>query len=919
MNNFIKRFNDKIKRIMKDSNKKASAVDLELILKSTPGYVYWKDLNSVYMGCNKNMAFISGLNRVEDIIGKTDKDLSWGASDPKLVAYNLKVDRYIMKTGQSTTTEETIGIKSQDGVSMVVKSEKIPLRDKNGNIVGIFGISIDITSEKEAQKEAERLKLEAERLAIDIEFILKSTPGYVYWKDLDSVYIGCNQNFAEVIEFKSPEDVVGKTDYDLPYGIKDPRVADKFRQDDMYVIKNLKSIVVEDYPGTKNAKGQEIVVRTEKIPLMDKAGNVMGVLGIAVDLTEQKEAEGLAIDIEFILKSTPGYMYWKDLDSVYRGCNQNLAEIIGFKSPEDIIGKTDYDLPHGVNDVRVADKFRQDDLYVITNLKSIVAEDNPGVKNAKGRDLILRTEKKPLINKAGNVIGILGIAVDITEEKEAERLALENQAHKIIQEQQRKFKKIVEQVVHDIRSPISSLQMILPMCHNLPEHLRVPLNKAATRIRDIANNLLNKFKPKEPIIIEEEIDETALAPTLISAELLEIITEKKYEYTQLPIDFNTHISQMGYFAFINADIHAFKRMISNLINNAVEACEGKIGEITVALDVVDGTVQIMIQDNGKGMPEEVKTNILNNIAVTADKEKGHGIGFEQIRTTLEKSQGTLDIESTIGAGTKIILSFPKIAAPAWMAEKIELYSDDIIVILDDDDSIHGAWNAKFKQAAPEIKLTHFKEGHAAVSFINDIPATQKDRVFLLTDYELLSEDLHGLDVVDQTGVKRSVLVTSHHNSSAVRDLAQVTNTRILPKPLASEVAIHILKTRPESNPSTEIKKIDAIFVDDDKDFLDVLVRVIESNDKIADTYYTAHELLNNIQAYAKDTKIFLDNQFSNENTTGIELAKQLHELGYRCLYLFSGHDFSEDNSIPNYLTPVLKTDIDFVENLLNKE
>jgi len=66
-------------------------------------------------------------------------------------------------------------------------------------------------------------------------------------------------------------------------------------------------------------------------------------------------------------------------------------------------------------------------------------------------------------------------------------------------------------------------------------------------------------------------------------------------------------------------------------------------------------------------------------------------------------------------------------------------------------------------------------------------------VFLLTDYELLQQNLHGLDVISQAKIKNSILVTSHHNNQEVRELAKLSNTKILPKPLAPEVPINILK------------------------------------------------------------------------------------------------------------------------------
>lgn len=623
------------------------------------------------------------------------------------------------------------------------------------------------------------------------------------------------------------------------------------------------------------------------------------------------------IDVEFIVKNGPGYIYWKNIDSVYIGCNQNFATLIGLKVPEDIIGLHESSMPWSKTNPDTVTHNINADQKVMQSGQRVITEECLGIENENGLQIILRSEKLPLVDKSGEIVGILGVSVDIADTKEKERLAIENKVHEIALEQQNKFKKIVDQVVHDIRSPLASMQMILPLCDKISENLRVSLNKSATRISDIANNLLNRFQPEDP---EYDINsEAGRLPTLISADLLEIITEKKYEYGNLPLDFIPEISQSGYFVFINVDARAFKRTLSNLINNAVEAFDGAGGEITISLDVFDDKVQIIITDNGNGMPIEIKEKILNNIQVTSGKADGHGIGFSQIREALANNNGQFDIESEVGVGTKVIITFPKVPHPQWIAEKIELYNDTFIVILDDDESIHGAWEARFKESAPNLQRKHFKEGNEAVIFINALESAERNKIFLLTDYELLRQDLHGLDVINKTGIRNSILVTSHYNNPEVRDLAKLSNTKILPKPLASEIPINKLDM---PQPATSIivpVNVDLVCIDDDKEFINVFNRFIANENRTMHTYFSVREFMNNITKYRKNTMILIDNKFERENITGIDLVKQLYVQGYENLYLFSGKDYSNDSNVPWYLTLILKTDIDKIKYILNKE
>ncbi len=105
--------------------------------------------------------------------------------------------------------------------------------------------------------------------------------------------------------------------------------------------------------------------------------------------------------------------------------------------------------------------------------------------------------------------------------------------------------KIANQVAHDIRSPLASLLMISKSCLGIPEPERIALREAITSIGDITNHLLSRYTINNPVD-DKLITEESL-PILVSATLLQLLSEKKYEYQKLPIKLEYEISQMGYF------------------------------------------------------------------------------------------------------------------------------------------------------------------------------------------------------------------------------------------------------------------------------------------------------------------------------------------------------------------------------------
>ena len=410
--------------------------------------------------------------------------------------------------------------------------------------------------------------------------------------------------------------------------------------------------------------------------------------------------------------------------------------------------------------------------------------------------------KSPMHDDDGNCIGLIGTSIEITNQKneerlkllaeqDAENLKLENARQLISLMEKEKFGEIANQVAHDIRSPLSSLLILAKTCTAIPEKERTALRLAATRISDIANNLLSSYKPQSaaPALHSEERE-----PLLVAPVLLQMLTEKKYQFQLLPVKFEHDFSQIGKFSWIEVPPVAFARTISNIVNNAVDAFDRKEGEISLQLDADDERVRVTIKDNGKGMSPELVQKIMNQVAITEGKADGHGIGLAQVRETLQNSQGQWEIESQIGSGTAIKLIFPRSKPLTWLADSIRLNDNDTVVILDDDSSIHMAWDVRFEEIRKEyrgITVKHFEIGQQAIDSINGLTPDKKKEIFLLADYELLKQDLNGLDVIKKSQVNRSILVTSHYANEQIQQMATKTGTKILPKELASDIPVHI--------------------------------------------------------------------------------------------------------------------------------
>jgi PAS domain S-box-containing protein len=142
------------------------------------------------------------------------------------------------------------------------------------------GCVIDISEHKAVEAQLQQ----SQQL---LQLVLDNIPQLIFWKDRNSVYQGCNQNFADVAGMGSPENIVGKTDYDLPWTDEE---ADWYRQCDQQVMTSAQPElhIIETQ---QQADGNQPWLETNKIPLQDSQGQVIGILGTIEDITSRKQAE----------------------------------------------------------------------------------------------------------------------------------------------------------------------------------------------------------------------------------------------------------------------------------------------------------------------------------------------------------------------------------------------------------------------------------------------------------------------------------------------------------------------------------------------------------------------------------------------------------------------------------------------------
>ncbi len=127
-----------------ESDLRDSQEMLEKVMSNIPQFIFWKDTNSVYMGCNMNFAKAAGCEHPEQVVGLTDHDMPWVGDEAD---FFRQIDQEVMK-GDLPVLSLVESITMQDGIERYVETNKVPLRDQTGEIIGVLGTFHDITAQK---------------------------------------------------------------------------------------------------------------------------------------------------------------------------------------------------------------------------------------------------------------------------------------------------------------------------------------------------------------------------------------------------------------------------------------------------------------------------------------------------------------------------------------------------------------------------------------------------------------------------------------------------------------------------------------------------------------------------------------------------------------------------------------------------
>lgn len=647
--------------------------------------------------------------------------------------------------------------------------------------------------------------------------IIASMPAHVYWKDKEGNYLGANNNQLNALGLSSIKEIHGKSDYD--FFSRDQ--AERLRQVDQEVMRTgLPKIIEEE---GININGNKALYLSHKAPLYDQNNQIVGVIGISLDITDAKKEEIAKLQIfKNIIALMPGSIYWKDKKGRFLGCNNYQLKVFGFKFLSEILGKTDLE----ISERKFADSVMETDQKIMRNKKEVILEEMG--RDEFGNTSFYLSKKAPLFDGDGKVAGIVGLSIDITEQKKMQTQLLEQIKQR--EEAHRSKAEFISTASHEIRNPIGGVLGYLGMLKDEIDGLQANiygeifdvLNAAGKselikNVKQQFNEIIEKQKEAEKeawhslnsltnigdlYSLQTEGIATSIEPFNIREFLDETITNNM-DINKNKVDICLYV-EPGVPAEPAIDYKNICDALVIIIRNAIRFSDDK-GLVKIKLDTIEDNQQcyliISVQDFGCGIANTQLDNLFVSYSDAPSQEKRRyakpSIQLTRAKMKVEASGGVIDIKSTLGEGTTVLIKVPyqfESVIDVKTDEEISMNFCSVLLVED---------NVGIQQIA--------KQYLGELGYCYDVASTGADAIKLglennydIVFLDITLPDMNGLDVMRAIQQKKGgetlyVALTSHASDDDEDYFISQGVMTVLKKPVTKKQLQECIESALEAN------------------------------------------------------------------------------------------------------------------------
>jgi PAS domain S-box-containing protein len=595
---------------------------------------------------------------VKRILAKNTKSAKFAAESASCLADGLN----LLKTRQYDVLLLDLGLPDSNGIETVKSVSKV---NANIPIVVLTGLESEETGLEaikngasdylvkgpametslvrtalyaiERKKVAEKL-YESQQM---LQLVTNSIPQAIFWKDRNLAYLGCNAVFAKHAGLASPQDVLGKTNADMPWRKEDTEFYNKC---DREVIENNTGKYHISEPQLQ-ADGKQAWLDANKVPLHDSEGNVVGVLGIYEDVTERRQAErALQIAEEryrTIFENSAVAIMMADDQERLISWNKFTEQLLGMTKDDLYLKPVRSLYPEDAWDKIRTHEIRQKGIQ--HHLETQMLKKNGEVIEV---DVSLSVLKDP----DGHITGSIGVIRDITERKEADRKIKEAMDLK---------SQFISTVSHELRTPLTIIK----------EDIALIMDGAAGRIKSKQREILEIAQrniDRLARLINDVLDFQKLQSGRVKFNMqnnhINNIIENVYNTmagTVKKKGIELRLAVDNNLPKVIFDSDKMIQVLTNLVSNAMKFTDK--GSITIATHRIENSIRVSVIDTGCGMKQEDLPKLFQQFQQLGSgnrKTGGTGLGLAISKDIVEKHGGRIWVESEFGKGTTMHFLLP---------------------------------------------------------------------------------------------------------------------------------------------------------------------------------------------------------------------------------------------------------------------
>lgn len=397
--------------------------------------------------------------------------------------------------------------------------------------------------------------------------------------------------------------------------------------------------------------GEKLVVESVVSVIKDQENNKVGLLSIIRDITSRTDINNWLVEsnqrLKYVVEAAGMMIYEVDKNTKHVNIIRGVEELLGYT-----IGEIPATVDWWVSQVHPNDVSKaKEQFYPTKNDEKKVSEYR--IRNKEGRYIIVQSASKILHDSAGNLIRIIGSIQNITSRKTIQAELEDKTKRLATAERLALIGQVAGMVGHDIRNP---LQAIISDAYLLENYIaNMPQGQTKEDVKESIKSIEKNIYYINKIVADLQDYTKPLKPEPVKIVNLCSIIEELFSTLEVPSNIKAEIDCAKILPVLNLDLTFLKRILVNLATNAIQAMP-KGGKLCVKVVQNADKAQIVVEDTGVGIPEELKPKMFTPMLTT--KSKGQGFGLVVVKRYTEALGGNISFKSQEGKGTKFVVELP---------------------------------------------------------------------------------------------------------------------------------------------------------------------------------------------------------------------------------------------------------------------